>query len=118
MHELLDEKKKIRVLLENENKYMITKDTYAKAVIETLKQDSNVLLKIYPHLDCTAEEITELLDLFSKFYYKRNPEVEGIIFKCDESPLLEQIGFKPLSENSDFLYQKNDRLIKEGRGQK
>lgn len=118
MNQMLDEKKKIRVLIENENRFMITVDTYAKVLIETIKQESNVLLNVFPHLDCTAEELTEILDLFSKFYYRNHPDIEGLLFRCDENPLLEQIGFKSLSEDSEFLYQKNNRVIKEGRGQK
>ena len=98
--------------------YLISISGHSKAWIEMLKEAEDMLMKLNLSPSCDVYELTKIIDLFTQYFYSKNPEVNGILMECDENPLLTNIGFNPLNEESDYLYQKNPQKVKGGRGQK
>ena len=115
---VLDKESNMRLMEAAENKYLVSMMTEAKAMIDMLPQDEDLLMKIHMQESCTVEELTKIIELFSNHIYTTRPEVNGILFRCDENDLLTNIGFKPLSEESEFLYQENNKRNDKEKGQK
>lgn len=115
---VLDKETNMRLMEAAENKYLVSMMTEAKAIIDLLPQDADLLMKINMQESCTVEELTKIIELFSGHIYTTRPEVNGILFKCDENDLLTNIGFKPISEESEFLYQENNKRISKEMGKK
>ena len=98
--------------------YLISMMAYPKASIELVKEAEDMLMKINLSPSCDVHELTKIIDLFTKYFYSKNPDINGILMLGEENPLLTNIGFNPLNEESDYLYQKNPQKVKGGRGQK
>lgn len=98
--------------------YLISISGHSKASIEMLKEAEDMLMQINISPSCDVHELTKIIDLFTKYFYSKHPEISGILMEGDENPLLTNIGFNPLNEESDYLYQKNPQKVKGGRGQK
>ena len=113
MIEILDKELKISVLtLENTpNVYYLTYQKDTKCVIDIESKDGDILISPNPQGECTVEELNTIIDRFSNFIFKVKPEVNGILFKTDPHPLLESIGFKLLSKDSEYLYKINNKRI-------
>lgn len=115
---ILDKETNMRLMEASENKYLVSMSTLAKAMIDVLPQDEDLLMKVHMQETCTVEELTKIIELFSGHIYATRPEVNGILFKCDENELLTNIGFKPISEESEFLYQENNKRDNKEKGKK
>lgn len=120
MRETLDAatKTKLMIFPGNPNAYMISINSDSKAMIELINQGSDVLMNITVQNNCTAEELNNIIDLFTKYFYSNNPQVTGTLLRTDLNPMLESIGFKPLNEESLILYQKNNKTKESRRGEK
>lgn len=114
----LDEKGEVRLLpmFGTDNLYLISILRDSKLLIETKYCGNDILIKTDVQNSCTVEELTRILYLFSQYIYSKNPEVNGILLRADDDPMLESIGFKAMSENSEYLYQKNTQNQK-GKGE-
>ena len=113
MIEVLNKELKISVLsLENQpDTYYLSYKNDNKCVIDTVMVDGNILIIPDPKEDCTVEELTTIISYFSNYIFNIKPEVKGILFKTEQNDLLEQIGFKLLSEDSEYLYKENNKRI-------
>lgn len=120
MFEILDEKTNMRVMTmpENPNFHLISIKSVSKAVIETREINDDVLFNVTVQTYCTKAELTKIIKLFSKSFYSKNPEINGILIRKDLNLKLEDIGFHMLNYDSDYLYQKNEQKDKVGKVQK
>lgn len=114
MVEVLDKELKITVLtLESRpGIYYLSYMNDTKCIIDTKYNENDIIIIPAPQEHCTAHELTLIIDRFSNYILKKNPEVNGILFKTDPNELLEGIGFKELSEDSEYLYKENKRVNK------
>lgn len=115
---VLDKETNMRLIQAQNNLYLVSMLGEAKASIETIPHNDDVLLKFLLQKNCTANELTQILDRFSNHFLAENLEVSGLLLRGDEDEMLTNIGFTPLTEESDFLYKKNLNKVKEGRRQK
>jgi len=114
MIELLNKELNIRVLVNNDNPdvYYLSYQGLSKCVIN-LKEDNNNLIMIpIPQGDCTVEELNKIIECFTDYILRIKPEVNGILFKMDSNSLLEDIGFRVINEESEYLYKENKRVNK------
>ncbi|MBE6138192.1 MAG: hypothetical protein E7173_00415 [Firmicutes bacterium] len=109
MTTILDQNNNTRLVEVSEGSYLVSVQTIAKAAIDTVIQNDDLLMAVNPQANCTLEELTRIIELFGTHIYTTRPEINGILFKCDENELLTSIGFKPLSDDSEFLYQENNK---------
>lgn len=109
MNEILDNNLKITVFNHpnNPNQYYLTYHSDMKCMIDTMYIDNDVIIVPEPNENCTVEELNKLIDYFSDFIFKLKPELNGMLLKTEEDSLLESIGFKLLSKDSEYLYKKN-----------
>lgn len=114
MIEKLDNKLNIRVLTldNNPNTYFLSYKGSTKCVIDIKNSDNDIIISPVPQGECTAEELDEIINSFSKFIFQRHPEIKGILLKTDPNEMLEKIGFKLLNENSEYLYKENKGIKK------
>lgn len=120
MIEVIDKETNMRCMqsFSNPNNYMITMGGLSKAVVEILEQGQDVLGNYRREPSCTYQELFKIIEKFNEYFYSKNPEVNGILYESRLNPYLEQIGFRELSENSKFLYQSNNKVLKDGKGEK
>lgn len=113
MIEVLDKELNITVLnLESQpNTYYLTYNLNSKCVIDTIQEEDNIVVNPDPKETCTAEELTVIIDRFSSYIFNLKPELNGMLLKTADNPMLESIGFKLLSKNSDYLYKENGKRI-------
>lgn len=113
MHEILDKKLKISVLvLENSpNTYYLTYQNDTKCIIDTVDYKNDIIIIPNPSENCNIEELSKILECFSNFMFKIKPELNGLLLKTDENPYLTNIGFDLLNEDSEYLYKKNDKRM-------
>lgn len=113
MVEVLDKDLRITLLMleDNPNTYYLSYMNDTKCVIDTIYKENDVIIIPDPKEHCTAEELDIIIDCFSKYLFKIKPEINGILFKTDPNELLESIGFKLISEDSQYLYKENNKRI-------
>ncbi len=113
MIEVLDKELKISVLVldNNPNAYYLSYKNDTKCVIDTMYDRDNIIIIPDPKDDCTVEELNIIINRFSDYIFKIKPEIKGILFKTDPQPSLDNIGFKLLSEDSEYLYKENNKRI-------
>jgi len=116
MTAILDKTNNTRLVELSEGSYFVSIKAEAKAAIDTVVQNDDLIMSTHAQPSCTIEELTRIIDLFSKHIYTTKPEINGILFRCDENELLTSIGFKPLSEDSEFLYQENNQRVNKEKG--
>ena len=109
MIKTLDEKLNIRALVldNNPNTYYLSYQGDTKCVIDTKQVENDILIIPEPQGECTVEELTTIINCFSKFIFTKYSNINGILFKTDPNDLLERIGFKLVSEDSEYLYKEN-----------
>ena len=114
MIETIDNDLKITVLnMENNpTTYYLSYKNDTKCVIDTVYNENDVIIITDPREHCTAEELNIIIDRFSNYIFKIKPEINGILFKTDPNEWLENIGFKLISEDSEYLYKENKRINK------
>jgi len=115
---LLDKNTNMRLMQVSENSYLTSMRGEAKMIIDAIPQNEDVLLRVTMQETCKAKEFVQILDHFSSYYFSQNPEVAGLLMHGDEDEMLEAIGFKPLSEESPFLYKSNIQKNIKGKGEK
>lgn len=113
MLEFLNKELKLSVLShkDNPNTYYLSYQSYTKCVIDTKISDNDMIIMPQPQGDCTVEELDIIIDHFCDFMFKNMPEINGILMSADPTPTLENIGFKLMSEDSEYLYRRNDKRI-------
>lgn len=113
MFEVIDQELMMSVLnLESQpNTYYIAYKGDSKCIMDTLYEGNDMVIIPDPKEECTAEELTIIIDRFSNYLFDKKPEVNGLLIKTEESEMLESIGFKLLSENSEYLYKQNNKRI-------
>lgn len=117
MVEVLDKELNISVLvIENDpNIYYLSYQKDAKCIIRTVHNKSDIIIFPEPMEHCTVEELTIIINCFSNYIFKIYPKVNGILLKTDDNPMLESIGFRLLSKDSEYLYKENNKRIKKVR---
>lgn len=114
MLKVLDDKLNIRVLMldDNPNAYYLSFKGDTKCVIDIKRVNNDIIIFPVPQGDCTVEELNVIINCFCDFVFQKYSEINGILFKTDPNDLLEQIGFKLVSEDSEYLYKENKRVNK------
>ena len=115
---ILDKDTNMRLMQASENSFLTSMHGEAKMMIDTIPQNEDVLLKITTQETCRLDEFIQILDHFSNYYFSQNPAVTGMLMYGDDDEMLESIGFKPLSEESPFLYKANIQKDMKGKGVK
>lgn len=114
MIKTLDDKLNIRVLMleDNPNTYYLSYQGNTKCVIDIKQIDNDIIIFPEPQGDCSVEELNTIINHFSDFMFTKYPEIDGILFKTDPNDLLENIGFKLINEDSEYLYKANKKIDK------
>lgn len=117
MIEVLDKELNITVLVleNNPNTYYLSYQKDAKCIISIVQNESDIIIIPNPMEHCTAEELTKIINCFSNYIFKIYPNVNGILLKTDDNQMLESIGFKLISDDSEYLYKENNKRIKKVR---
>ena len=103
----LNKETNMRLMQMDDNAYLISMYGEAKMIIDTISQDEDVLFKFTIKDNCKLEEFVQILDDFSNYYFFENPNVQRILVHGEEPEILDKIGFKPVSDESEYLYKDN-----------
>lgn len=114
MFKILDDELNIRVLRleDNPNTYYLSFRGDTKCVIDIKSVDNDIMIFPTPQGNCSVEELNAIINCFSNFILSSNSEIDGILFKTEPNDLLDEIGFKLVSEDSEYLYKVNKRVNK------
>lgn len=118
MFQVLNKDLNIRVLVDDNipNTYYLSYQGLSKCVIYVKEADDNTLImSLATQGDCTANELTSIIDCFTNFIFDKKKSINGILMSADPNPLLENIGFKLISDDSEYLYKENNKRIKKVR---
>lgn len=114
----LNKETNMRLMKMDDNAYLVSMCGEAKMIIDTILQNEDVLLKFTIKDNCRLEEFVQILDNFSNYYFFENPNITGILVHGEEPVMLDKIGFKQVSEDSEYLYKANNLKTKVGKGKK
>lgn len=114
MFQIIDKELKIIVLVSDDkpNTYYLSYQGNSKCVIDTKIIDNNMIIMPTPQGECTVDELNIIIDKFNSFIFSIKPELNGILLNTDPTPRLEQIGFKLLNDDSEYLFKENERTKK------